>query len=263
MADLAARAANYMYDGHQARAPFSNLPVDLTPKDEAGAYQIQDTHVDLLRKSGTGAVAGYKIGLSAAVMQNMFGTTRPCMGVILSDRVWPAGHSVRHGDYVNLSLECEIAVRVSADLSPDNAPFTRDSVAGAVAACHPAFELIDDRNAEYTTCQASSLIADNAWNMGVVLGPEVSDWRALDFSATRGTLTVNGAEVGQGVLTDAMGHPFEALAWLANLRAERGLSIERGALVMTGSIVPPAYVQPGDEAAYSVENMGEVTAKIV
>ena len=263
MAELAARAARYVYDGRKARAPFCNLPDDLRPGDDEGAYQIQDALVDLLRKNGAGEPAGYKIGLSAAVMQKMFGTGRPCMGVLLSDTIWPRGRSIRHRDYVNLSLECEIAVRLGADLTPDALPHTRDSVAGAVAACHPAFELIDDRNADYAACQAHSLIADNSWNRGVVLGPEVSEWHALDFEATRGTLFVNGAEVGHGVLSDAMGHPFEALAWLANLRAERGRMIERGALVMTGSIIAPALVKPGDEVTYAVENMGDVTATIV
>lgn len=263
MADLAARAARYVYDGRNARAPFSNLPGDLRPDDDDGAYQIQDALIDLLRKNGAGEPAGYKIGLSAAVMQNLFGATRPCMGVLLADTIWPRGHSIPHRDYVNLSLECEIAVRLGADLAPGDAPFTRDSVAGAVAACHPAFELIDDRNADYAACDVHSLIADNSWNRGVVLGPEISDWHTLDFAATRGTLMINGAEVGHGVLSDAMGHPFEALAWLANLITERGRTIERGALVMTGSIVPPAFVEPGDEATYAVENQGEVTTKIV
>ena len=39
----------------------------------------------------------------------------------------------------------------------------------AVSDIVAAFELIEDRHANYKTCKALSLIADNAWNGGIVI----------------------------------------------------------------------------------------------
>ena len=51
-------------------------------------------------------------------------------------------------------------------------PYDRSSARAAVAAVMPAFELIEDRKAVYKETKALSLIADNAWNGGIVLGAE-------------------------------------------------------------------------------------------
>ena len=182
------------------------------------------------------------------------------MGLLHDKSIWSSPHGINLDDHMHLGMECEIAVRIAADLKPEAAPFTRDSIAGVVAACHPSFEVIDDRNADYGNSDFCSLIADNCWNTGVILGAEIENWRSLDFGATRGALVVNGAEVAHGLLSDAMGHPFEAVAWLANLMAERGRGIEQNSIIMTGSIVPTTFAEPGDEVKYVVDGVGEVIA---
>jgi 2-oxo-3-hexenedioate decarboxylase/2-keto-4-pentenoate hydratase len=57
-----------------------------------------------------------------------------------------------------------------------------------------------------------------------------------------------------------MGHPFEALAWLANLHARLGLGLRAGEFVLLGSVVETRWVGPGDEVAVSIEGLGEVRA---
>ena len=57
-----------------------------------------------------------------------------------------------------------------------------------------------------------------------------------------------------------MGHPFEALAWLANLRASLGLGLRAGAFVLLGSVVETRWVAPGDEVTVAIEGLGEIRA---
>jgi len=123
-----------------------------------------------------------------------------------------------------------------------------------------AFELVDDRNADYAhfASQILSVIADNAWNAGIVLGPPAPDWRTVDLGAAHGTMVMNGAVVGEGYGKDAMGHPLDALVWLANMLAKRGKSLSKGMIVMTGSIVATKFVHPGDTVRFLVEGLGEV-----
>jgi 2-keto-4-pentenoate hydratase len=64
--------------------------------------------------------------------------------------------------------------------------------------------------------------------------------------------------VGGGKGGDALGHPLEALAWLANSLAERGQSLKRDMVVMTGSIVSTKFLDEGDEVSFDIDTLGEV-----
>ena len=94
-----------------------------------------------------------------------------------------------------------------------------------------------------------------------MLGPAIEDWQRIDLAAVRGTTTINGVEVGSGLGADVMGHPFEALAWLANTLAGRGVTLAAGAIVLTGSVVATRWVDPGAKVDVGVLGLGraEVT----
>ena len=57
-----------------------------------------------------------------------------------------------------------------------------------------------------------------------------------------------------------MGHPLEALAWLANARAKHGLDpLRAGEFVTLGSIVETKWLNAGDEVRVEIEELGELT----
>ena len=126
----------------------------------------------------------------------------------------------------------------------------------------PAFELVDDRGADYSNLYFLGVAADNAWNAGVVLGAERADWQSLDLENARGAMTINGEPAGEGYGRDVLGHPLDALAWLANTLAGRGKELEAGMLVMTGSIVSTKFLNPGDEAAFTFEGLGDIRLSV-
>ena len=130
-------------------------------------------------------------------------------------------------------------------------------VSGAVEALMPAFELVDDRGADYSNLFFLGVVADNTWNAGVVLGPQVTNWQDIDLAAAGGEMIINGQQAGAGKGSDALGHPLMALAWLANTLAARGKSLSQDMIVMTGSIVSTKFLNAGDMATVSIEGLGE------
>ncbi|MEQ8663330.1 MAG: hypothetical protein RLW62_21145, partial [Gammaproteobacteria bacterium] len=116
------------------------------------------------------AVAGWKIGLTSPRMQALLGIDSPIAGAVLGSRVLASGAVVARAEHVRLGLETEIAVRLGADLPAAGAPYTREQVTAAVAAVCAAIEIVDDRAADYAVTDIGSLVADNSWNEGVVLG---------------------------------------------------------------------------------------------
>ena len=102
---------------------------------------------------------------------------------------------------------------------------------------------------DYRALDTPTLVADDFFNAACVLGTPIEDWRALDFDGAAWSLTINGAEVGSGSGGDILGHPLEALAWLANALASRGQSLKAGEFVLLGSVVETRWVEQGDLVA--------------
>jgi 2-oxo-3-hexenedioate decarboxylase/2-keto-4-pentenoate hydratase len=255
--DKAQRSAEFLYDAHKARAHYEPLPDDISPGDISEAYDIQEAFHELLIPE-RGPIVGYKVALTTPVMQKMLGFGHPASGAVFTSGVHRSPVTIKRSDYVRFGAECEIAVLLDQDLPASSAPYDRDSVAGAVAVLMPAFELIEDRAADYSNLFFLGVVADNAWNAGIVLGEAVTDWQGVDLVATTGVMSINGEPAGEGKGGDVLGHPLEALAWLANNLAERGQSLKKDMIVMTGSIVNTNFLNQGDEARFVIDTLGEV-----
>ena len=258
------QAARWLWAERRARRPFTPMPAPLAPRTVDEAYAMQ-AELQVLMSEIHGPVAGYKIALTTPVMQRMVGFHAPIAGAILARTMHSSPLTLHRTDYVHLGVESEIAVQLGRDLPAAQAPYRRDQVDDAVAAIMPAFELVDDRQADYTQLAAHvlTLITDNAWNAGIILGSPLRDWRDIDLAAAHGVMVINGTVVGEGHGRDVLGHPFEALRWLVNMLAQQGKSLAQGMIVMTGSIVATKFVNPGDTVGLSVDGLSEVQLSVV
>ena len=257
------RAGEWLYEAHRAGAKFAPLPADLAPADAGEAYAIQSEFVGM-RAAERGPVVGYKIALTTPAMRAMVGVNDSIAGDMLEKTIRRGDSQVRAADYGRLIVEFEIAFEMAEDLPAIGAPYDRASVSQAVAAAMPAFELADDRNADYAGLPGNALmlIADNAWNEGAVLGAPVRDWQGIDLGALQGIATINGANVGTGRGRDVMGHPLDALAWIANHLAARGLGLWRGDIVITGSLVTSKFPKAGDLVRFDAGALGSVELQV-
>jgi 2-keto-4-pentenoate hydratase len=255
--DAIAAAARTCLDMHARRERYRPLDSALRAAPLDDAYRIQDALHGLLAGAGRGAIAGWKIALTSKAMQQMTGVDQPAAGAIFAALVHPSPARVDVRTYHHLGVEFEVAVRLGEALRAGAQPWTRASVADRVAACLPAFELVEDGDADYTTLDAFTLVAQNTWNGGVVLGTTSGDWRGLDLETAVTRCWINDRPEGQGKTGDAMGHPFEALAWLANLLNRRGRQLERDMIVMTGSSITTKFPAPGDRIRFVIDGLGE------
>jgi 2-oxo-3-hexenedioate decarboxylase/2-keto-4-pentenoate hydratase len=259
MSEILREAAAVLRYHRLMRQPLARLDERLRPADVDAAYDLQDELHLQLSNAGLGPVGGHKIGCTTAVMQAFLKIAHPCAGGVFARTVHRSPAIVRHGGFVRVGVECEIVVRLGADLGPGD-QHSRASVAEAVAGCMAGMELVDARYVDYATLDTPTLIADDFFDAGCVLGPERSDWRALDLAACEGVTRINGVEAGRGRGGDVMGHPFEALAWLANLKASRGQWLSTGEFVFLGSVVETRWVSPGDHVVMDIAGLGAVEA---
>lgn len=232
------------------------LPDACRPTSEEAAYAVQFSLRETLVQSGCGDLAGYKIGATSRVMQDYLDIHNPCGGGLLASGAHGSPAVVRHDSYVHPGVECEIAVRLATDLPAEAAPFSREQVAEAVAECMAAIEIVDDRYVDWRALDTPTLIADDFFQAGIVLGPAEPEWRRLDLAALTGTMAINGQERGRGLGGDVLGHPFAALTWLANQLAAHGVGLRSGHVVLTGSVVATQWVAQADHVRVDVEGLG-------
>jgi 2-keto-4-pentenoate hydratase len=256
------RIADYLDTLSRTRGNLPPLPPEIEPHDLDEAYAAQE----ILQQRWAqmrGPVVGYKIAITTPVMQKLMGLDHPCAGAIFNRYFYESPVTIRRSDYVNVAVECEIAMRLGQDLPDRGRPHDRASVAAAVESCHAGIEIIEDQHADYKKVTARGLVANNAWNGGAVIGPAVRDWRKLDLAALGGHMTIKGVEQGRGQGADVLGHPLNALAWLANNRVERKRPLRKSMVVLTGSIVSTKWPKAGQTVRSTIEGLGEAVARFV
>ena len=243
---------------HSARinvTPLSQLSE--RPATVEQAYQVQQ-HLNAKLAQQLGEVAGYKVGCTTSVMQSYLGIDHPCAGIIFNNTI----HHMQSGTravYASQSLcrpgvECEIGVYLKKDMT-DVTGLSIESCASFLASVHASIELVDDRWRDYRQVDTPSLIADNFFGAGCVVG-EACQLDIDQLAVVRGTLIVNGAEIGSGVGADILGHPLHALVWLATHLVERGTPLRAGDFVSLGSVVKTHWLTPGDVVTVSFDGLG-------
>ncbi|NIO42354.1 MAG: hydratase [Burkholderiales bacterium] len=256
------RAAERIVQQRLALSPIVALSPRSRPQDEAQGYALQTEVNRLLSKSGLGRVAGHKIGCTTPVMQAFLGIPNPCAGDVFEETVRHGSATVPRSGFVKLGIECEIAVELGRNVFPADGPFTRETIAPAVHAVMAAMEIVDDRYRNYGELGVPTLIGDDFFDAGCVLGAPVVDWRDLDLTSLCGVTRVNDKEVGRGTGGLIMGHPFDALAWLARSRAARGMGLKQGEFVLLGSVVETKWLNAGDTARIEIDVLGSVGIRV-
>jgi 2-keto-4-pentenoate hydratase len=137
--------------------------------------------------------------------------------------------------------------------------FSREDVVEAVDALVPAMEIVGPRFTDLLFGRVPTAIADNGINAGFVFGAPVMDWRRYDLPAHAVTLSVNGVVAAQGLGSAVLGDPIESLLWTVNHLSSRGISIEAGQIISTGTATGIVFLQPGDSATADFGLLGQVS----
>ena len=245
-------AARCIADAHANRRRYENLSGPLEPPTIADAYAVQEA-LRTLWEPIHGPVVGLKIAVTTKVMQELMGIDHPCGGMIYGRNVHASPYKLPMSRHMHVVTEFELAVRVGRTLAKKASPWTREEVRAEITEVMPAFELIEDRNAVYKETRPTTLIADNAWNAGIVLGKPVAVSGAMELNGLAGRLVMPGG-VREGKTDDPMG----ALAWCVNLAADRGRPLQAGQVVITGSVIPTLPISVGETFVFTLEGLGSV-----
>lgn len=253
-ADIIARE---LFEQHERGDKFVPIPDRLSSQDEA--YAVQEAYVPMLLKKYGTEVAGFKIALSSKQTQEWLKITQPCSGQILANRIHQSPYATKISDWMNFGIETEVCVVIDRDL-PAKCSF--EEVQESLRSVHCAYELVEDRCADLTKLDPKSLVADNSWNGGIVVGPAASP--DMDLSKRSGRLKVNGEVVHEGTTEETMGgNPINVVMWLAENLGQRGKQIKAGNVIITGSIIATQFPKAGETLVFDVDGIPPVELRVV
>ncbi len=229
--DQIRQAAQFLMDANAARRREPDLPDALKPKTEAEGAAIW-SHI---LSCNTKPIVGWKIGATTAAAQKAMGLSGPFVGFLTADMIDQNGVTYRYADMLGPIVESEYAFRMAADLPPRKEPYTRAEVEAAVGSLIIGFEIPERRLGDKHSLGALGSLSDHGGTGRYVIGHEFTDWQTRDCADTEVSLTFSGEEKGRGKGSAMMGHPLEALTWFANYLSARGITLEKGQFVTTGS----------------------------
>ena len=155
-------------------------------------------------------------------------------------------------------VEPEIAVRLGRDLPPrPGQPYSRAEIMDAIAAVLAGIEIVGSRIIDHGAAPFPVRIADNFMNAAYVAGAELADWRHLDLTALRATLSLGGKVAHDAVGGHPNGDPLKPLQDYANAQCDRLGGLKAGQIVTTGSLCGLVPVPGAVETVAAIEGIGE------
>lgn len=199
---------------------------------------------------------GWKVGFGSPAAQQKLSITAPLIGFLLRSGLLDSGATVPLAGWTKSIAECEIAVHMGSDLAPGaDEPTARR----AIAALGPAIELIDR---VHPPDDVEALLAGNIFQRHVVLGAPDTSRTGGSVEGIRGVIVRNGTEFAS--TTDpqaATGELIGIVRHVADTLAAFGQGLSAGAVIITGAIVPPFPVEPGEDILFRLEPLGEVSVR--
>ena len=257
--EIATRLWEAQFSGESCLAPSDDYP-DL---DVEMAYAVQD-RVMQWRQNKKGlhgkqaTKIGRKIGLTSPAIQNWLGVSEPDFGVLLDDMVVMDSMSASTSMLLQPRIEAEVAFVLQDDISGPGV--TTADVVCATDHVLPALEIIDSRIADWDITYEDT-IADNASSGLFVLGNSPKRLENVDLRLAGMKLCQNGRLVSTGAGAACLGHPVNAIVWLANKLGEFGQTLRAGEVILSGALGPVTDVSGGDFVRAEIDGLGSVSVR--
>jgi 2-keto-4-pentenoate hydratase len=182
---------------------------------------------------------GYKLGMGTEQAMKKLGTDAPLVGHLVTANRLESGAVVDISNWGNPKLEPEIVARAGEK--------------GEITAIGAAIELVD---LDTSVSDPQEILEANVFQRHVLLGPGTE---GAVPSAVKLTVLVDGEEVAAAdEVTEATGDLDGLVKHVAKTLKAAGAELERGDMVICGSIVPALDVAPGTTVEVRLPPLGSL-----
>lgn len=223
------KAASILAAARRQGTQVERLPVDLRPSTVDEGFATQRKVSDVLgRESGAWKCALPTAGkvIAAPICADLIYRSVECS---FSTR------SVQS----TVKAEPELACFIKRDLPPRRYAYSEAEVLDALGDVHLALELLGSLYSQPASLTFPELLADGLFNAGLVIGPRVEFPDGATPHHLPAEFAISLTAAGEAPVRLESRHPdgnvLLPIVWLANFPSERGLGLQAGQAVITGS----------------------------
>jgi 2-keto-4-pentenoate hydratase len=232
------------------------------PPDLQAAYACQDAAISLWPDT----VAGWKVGGIPPAWRSEH-TDERLVGPVFRQAIRPAfsNEIVEVPIFIGgfAAVEAEFILRIAEDAPVGRLEWSPEEAAELVAAMHVGVEPASSPLATLNQLGPAAIVSDFGNNAGLIVGPEIADWRRRAPHTLPSETSLDGHSVGRGTAASISGGPLAALSFALGCCARRGRPLKAGMYVTTGATTGIHDIRPGQTARVDFESIGTILCRAV
>ena len=200
---------------------------------------------------------GWKVGFGAAAAMQRLAIAAPLVGFLLQSARLESDATVSLAGFAKPAAEPEIAVHMGTDLA---AGADRAAAAAAIAALGPAIEIAD---IDAPPDDVETILRGNIYQRRVVLGRGDGKRAGGKVDGLTGIIVRGGTEVARTSDPQAStGNLIDIVRHVADVLAACGERLRAGEIIITGSVVPPIFLEPDErDLAFDLDPIGRIAVR--
>ncbi|UXN58199.1 2-keto-4-pentenoate hydratase [Phyllobacterium zundukense] len=239
---------------NRARGRVSELPLtqilSLTEAFEIQSIAIETYSSDL---------DGFALAGTSESSQVSLALAQPIFAPIASNAHFGDGHRLSLAQGV-LGAQCEFAFIIARPYPAHHEPITRATAAECILGCQSAIGILG-RRSHHGGLNHFAAVADFGLHVATICGTLDQNANLNELDAVEVSARLDGNVVASATGSSIMGHPLEAVVWLAQELSRHGNQLSTGDIVTSGSCTPIVQVLPGQHMIADFGYLGQVSCR--
>jgi len=199
---------------------------------------------------------GWKLAFGGPAAMERLRINAPLVGFLMNNALLSSGSTLSISGWKKPATEPEIAVHLGRDLP---AGADRNLAIAAIAALGPAIEVAD---VDHPSDDVEGTLACNIYQRHVILGRNDATRAGGMLDGLSGRVLRSGAEIANTTDLQALtGQLIDIVRHVANLLAVFGETLQAGQIIIAGSIIPPIWVEPGEEIVFELSPVDTISIR--
>jgi len=200
---------------------------------------------------------GWKVGFGTPAALRRLRLDEPLIGFLTNKTLLPSKAMVSIAGWAKPAMEPEIAVYMGKDLTDTS---DGEETRAAIASLGPAIELAD---VHFPPDDEAIILAGNIYNRHIILGRADSSRAGCVLNGLTGRISRNGQDIPPVTELQALtGNIIDIVSHTANLLSMLGETLRAGEVIITGSIVPPLWIESSEEIYYNLDPIDTISINV-
>ena len=201
---------------------------------------------------------GWKVGFGAPGAMERLGIDAPLIGFLTDGMLLRSGATLSLSGWTKPAAEPEIAVYIGNDIYDTPG---RETARAAIVSVGSAIELAD---VSFPPEDVEAILAGNIYSRNVILGRPDSSRAGCVLDGLVGHICRNGREVAATTDPQALtGGLIDIVCHVADLLAALSERLRAGEVIITGSIVPPLWIEPEEEIRFTLDPIDTISINLM